>query len=201
MQKPFIVGVTGTARSGKNTFCDLLQQELLDRLKISSSQLSFAYTLRQELEDFTRYCGYSIWREEDKEKLRPLMVWYAGLKREDSKGMYFIDNLKKQVERLSSVYNVFLINDARFAAYEYDEADYCKENGILVHISKYRLPDPERSDIKWFDTPPNSTEAYNDPKIKAKSDYQISWKHQDGDVGKLTPHITKFVDWLEPKLK
>ena len=201
--EPFIISVSGMARAGKNTFCNLLQDELYNRLKLSSCQMSFAAQLRKDIEEFARFCGFDVFDEKNKEDYRPLMLWYAALKRKQTNGRYFINQLEKRINKLNNIYPVIMISDCRYAENEYDELQWSQKRGIVVHISKYKKYkkafDPH---YKKFDAPPNEFEAKNDPILKEKANYLLQWE----DVGKnnthlLNIHIQKFVDWLEPKLK
>lgn len=197
MKKPFIIGTSGIVRSGKNTFCDLLQDEFGKRFNLNSVQVSLAWQLRKDLEEFGLKHGFDVWtqKNEDKEDIRPLMLWWGTFQRKRTKGQYFINCLKKQIESLIDTYGLFLVTDCRFKEFNYDESDYIKENGVLVHVSRYDLIGGERV----FNTPPNEFEARNDPIMKQEANYIVEWENSNGDINKLKPHITKFVDWLENK--
>lgn len=197
MKKPFIVGVSGLAKSGKNSFCNLVEEELF-KTGVRAVQLSFAFQLRKDLDPLGYQHGFDVWTQgKEKEKIRPLLTWWGDFKRSRTKGRYFIDALDKQVKEFSSHSSVFLVSDLRFAQYAgYDEVNYCKDNGVVVHISKYTLPNPNDPTIKWFDTPPNKLEAENDPKIKYLADYVIEWESVEGDIEQLRSYAINFVDWL-----
>ena len=77
------------------------------------------------------------------------------------------------------------------AGNKYD--DYVKENGIAIHLTKYKLDDKFH---KIYSQPPNELEARNDPLVREAADYQIVWEDSRGDINKLQPHIIKFVDWF-----
>lgn len=203
MSKQLVIGVTGISRCGKNTFCDLLKA-FLNAKGIKTETFSFAQQLRNETSDFLdENFGFNVWDSKDKEKFRPFLVWYANLKRQESKGQYFIDKLKHTLS-LYKKEQVMLISDLRFKEFDYDELDFCKENGgVVVHISKYNIETANIQNdgpyIKAFDKPPNEFEAKNDPILKAASDYQIIWEDQGGKTENLLSHVTKFVDWLVEK--
>jgi hypothetical protein len=200
MQKPLLISCTGLASSGKNTFCDLIQKQLKDEFGTDVLQLSFAEQLRNDVGPFLQEkFDFDVWNNKDKDKFRPLLVWFGNLKRSQTFGRYFIDKVKdkfdiyKNAESLLGKRGIATISDLRFE----DELEYCKSEGVVVHISKYKLPDPERPDIKWFDFPPNEFEAKNDPILKQASDYQVCWEHQEnGDLSSLNVYVEAFVKWL-----
>lgn len=206
--QPLVISVSGLARSGKSTFCDLVSKELTSRFKLKCCQLSFATPIRVDTQDFLARCGFDVWSSVNKERFRPVLIWYASLKRKQTNGRYFIEKLKQDLEIKSAggQYNIFLISDLRFAEYSpNDEIDYCLDVGPVVHISKYQLVPynmigdcVDYSDlIRQFDIPPNEFEAKNDPLIKEKSNYRIEWEDQDRRTENLKHYITEFIDWLD----
>lgn len=194
MNKPLVIGVAGISRCGKNTFCDLLKKELEARDE-EVCNLSFALSLREETESFLKnHFNFNVWLDTDKEKFRPFLIWFSNLKREQTNGRYFIDKLNQKLLPLKDSEIIFTISDLRFAKnFEYDELDFVKEYGLVVHIRKYKM---RESAIKIFDLPPNEFEAKNDPILKSAADYLIEWQDQDGKIENLKPHVDKFVDWL-----
>lgn len=197
MNKPLLISVSGISRSGKNTFCDLLETILLQKYNLKCKHLSFAKQLRKDTEFYLmREFGFDVWDNKDKEKFRPFLVWYANLKRQNSKGLYFIEKLSKEIENLTIFdAQVLLLSDLRFAENEYDEVDFCRQNGPILHITKYSLDSVGR---KVYDTPPNEFESSNDPKIKSMSDYQIEWSEVGrGNTRLLIPYVDGFIEWLK----
>lgn len=205
MNKPFIIGISGISRSGKNTFCDLVCKTLNEKYQKLTAQMSFAHQLRLETANFlSQRFSFDVWSDKDKSKFRPFLVWYANLKREESKGRYFIDKFKEKVKVFEGTNHIIFINDLRFKQFEYDELDYVKEHGVLVHVSKYKitghLQDDLGNPVKVFDDPPNEFEAKNDPIIKAAADYKLEWIDVGKDnLDKLQPYIDNFVSWLSEK--
>ena len=205
MTPPLVISAAGFAKSGKSTFCDLVSRELEKRFKFHCCPLSFATTLRVDTQDFLEKCGFDVWKDVNKELFRPVLIWYASLKRTQTKGQYFIERLKRdfEIKAGGGYFNAFLISDLRFAEYSpNDEIDFCKQNGVVVHISRYKLAlgtgsEESNNLIKHFDLPPNEFEAKNDPLIKERADYRLEWKNENGRVENLSSHITHFIDWLE----
>lgn len=212
MNKPLLISCSGLSRSGKNTFCDLVQVEIQKRFNLKCCQLSFAYQIRLDTQDFLEKCGFDVWSSVNKELFRPVLTWYGKTRRYQSQGQFFINKVKNDLEikRTGGYYKIFLLSDLRFKEFEYDELDFCKENGIVVHLSKYKtisstLIHPitnEPATItsgKILDLPPNELEAKNDPILKQNTDYLIEWENQNGNTENLKPHIDKFVNWLSEK--
>lgn len=200
MNKPFIISCAGFSRSGKSTFCNLISKELKNRFNLKVCQFSFAHQLRLDTQEFLKKCGFDVWSDVNKEQFRPVLVWYANLMRRQTKGQYFIEKLKQNLELTSKdgYYDVFLISDLRFAEYSpNDEIDYCLNMGPVVHISRYKLvpPDPTKN----FDTSPNEFEAKNDPLIRGRANYIIEWENENGRIENLKPYIIKLVNWLSEK--
>jgi hypothetical protein len=94
-----IIGITGVARCGKDTFYAILRKYLEER-QIKSQRLAFADDLKLELNDFTKEkfkidllkCDGS-----DKELIRPLMVAYGKCRRMQTEGKYWTSLLDPKV--------------------------------------------------------------------------------------------------------
>lgn len=200
MQKSLLISCTGLASSGKNTFCDLLQKRLKENLNIDILQLSFAEQLRNDVGPFLKEkCDFDVWRNTDKDKFRPLLVWYGNLKRSQTFGKYFIDKVKvkfdiyKSEQSLLGKPGIATVSDLRFE----DELEYCKSEGVVVHISKYKILSKNAPNTKIFTSPPNEFEAKNDPILKQASDYQICWEHQENEnLLNLNNYVESFITWL-----
>lgn len=200
MQKSLLISCTGFASSGKNTFCDLFQKQLKNKLGLETLQLSFAEQLRTDVSSFLKdKCFFDVWKETDKDQFRPLLVWYGNLKRSQTFGHYFIDKVKdkfdiyKKDQSLLNKTSIGAVSDLRFE----DELDFCKSEGVVVHISKYKILSKNAPYTKIFTTPPNEFEAKNDPILKRASDYQVCWEHQEGgDLSGLNVYAEDFLNWL-----
>jgi hypothetical protein len=186
-----IIGISGVAGCGKDTFYSLLSE------KIPCERFSLADALKTEVNQWCRmhYHIDSIDCDRDqKEIIRPFLVAHGATKRKLSEGRHWIEQLNDKIVK-SSNSNLKIITDIRYDDYENDEASWVQEElgGTLVHISQYRMEDSERVYLK----PANSEEARNDPKVKEKSDYQIEWEFiKNGQIYELEPFIDNFLDWL-----
>ena len=188
MKTKKIIGISGVARSGKNLFADIASQILLEKYKLTSKSFALAYYLKKDCEEFVKEkLGLNVWSEVTSEKdiFRPLLVWYAGVKRKQSKGRHWVEMLENDIKSCES--DVKFVTDVRFSVYDKDETYWLKNemSGKLIHISKYsmlgmntnRFSEPQK--IKKYTDPANDQEMINDPAVKRCSDYQLEWE----DVG------------------
>src|SRR3990167_11070342 len=102
MKTPFLISACGLSRCGKNSFCDILAQELKQRFNLTTTQLSFALQLRKDVENFVSFCGYDVWSDSNKEMFRPLLLWYGDLKRKQTNGGYLWSRVKNQLETVNA---------------------------------------------------------------------------------------------------
>lgn len=186
-----LISAAGLATCGKNSLVKIIQ-EYYDPAAL---EVSLAEPLRSELDNFllSRF-GISAYTQDKEQKslIRPLLVSYANVHRQRTKGLYFIKKLHDKINKLSDIRRTIVISDLRFKTYHYDELDYCKENGTVIHIKKYKLLNkgPENI-IKEYITPPNETEAFNDPIISQNADYSIEWPDLSGK-GNYIEELHKF---------
>lgn len=185
------IGISGNARVGKNLFCSLVRE----RINKSSFEYSIAGLLKNELKDFI-WKNYQIdvfnCSPEDKELIRPLLVFHGKIRRKQTNGRYWIDNLDSFIHKREC--DVKMISDVRFDEYEQDEVYWVKNvlKGVLVHIKAYRKEGNELI----FTKPANQEEADNEKKLFLKSDYWLEWEYCNGDYSKLYPAIDKFIIWF-----
>lgn len=179
MSKKIYIGVSGLARVGKNLFCDIAIKQLKEKYGLSAKQFALAYELKNDCRDFVKdKLGIDVFTEKTEEKniIRPLLVWYGGVKRSQSNGAYWTTLLKNRMNADSS--EVVLVSDIRYCEYEKDEVQWIKNdlNGKLIHIRRYQyLGD----NVKVYTIPPNADEERNDPKLQRFADYELEWE----DVG------------------
>lgn len=173
MNNKKIIFVAGLSRSGKNSLCDIIKKKYVP----DAIELSFAEPLRESLKGFVKKeFNIDVYTKDFKlkELIRPLLVATAHIYRQTSGGGYFIDKLRQKIQTFDDKQTI-LVSDARFKESKYDEADFCLENGYLIHISKYFEKQGFIRKYKVFQSPPNPTEAENDPKIKKLSSYSFEW--------------------------
>jgi len=191
MSEPIYIGITGLARTGKNLFCDIATKILHDKYKLQASTYALAYELKCDCDHFIYdKLNLNVFSEitEEKNVFRPLLVWYAGVKRKQTNGRYWLELLEKRIKRENT--NVIFISDLRYCEYAKDEVYWLKNElkGKLVHVSKYTYGFPtdgrhikvvNDKTKKIYTEPPNIDESINDPKMKKYADYCMEWE----DVG------------------
>lgn len=169
--KPKIIGLTGTAKSGKDTFFNAFKSLYPSK---NIQRLSIADIIRKELDDFIYWnTGINIWNcsPKEKESIRPLMAWYGDFKRKQTEGHYFLHQLDNEIYALSSreLIDAVVITDIRFKEFEIDESDWIKKySGTLIHIQR-KLPNGE------LVMPVNDLEKLNDPILQNLADWKICW--------------------------
>jgi hypothetical protein len=186
-----IIGISGVAGSGKDTFFNLLSA------RAPCKRYSLADELKREVNQWCRM-HYGIDSQactrEEKEIIRPLLVFHGGLKRQASEGRYWIERLKDRL--VKDKFNGFkIVTDIRYDEYENDEVSWLKNelNGILVHVSQYEM----KSGRQYFRAAANPEEERNDPIIREKSDFQIEWEFiKNGQISELNSYIDNFIEWL-----
>jgi len=167
-----MIGLTGVARSGKDTFYSILQKYLEEK-NIKSQRIALADNLKKELGDFTKEkfkIDLNKCEGKDKELIRPLMVAYGKCRRVQTEGKYWTSLVETEVKNLKKDNIIPIITDVRYIEYKEDEYSWLKShNGILIHISR-------KLDDGSLIPPANIEEKSNDNKLKAVADYSISWE-------------------------
>lgn len=168
-----IIGLGGIAQSGKDFFFTNLKKTT----KRNVIRFAIADELKKELFSLIKNT-YNVdifnCSAEDKEKIRPMLLSHGKIRRNDSKGRYWINKISEKVkDAAKDEKNIVVITDIRYDEFAEDEVDWVKKelNGFFVHISKYT----EDKGAKVFGLPPNEDEAINNPKLIEKADYLIQW--------------------------
>ncbi|MAH47193.1 hypothetical protein CMI37_15305 [Candidatus Pacearchaeota archaeon] len=198
-----IIGISGVAGSGKDTFCDFLSARL------PCERYSLATELKNEVNQWCRM-HYHIdsvnCSRDEKEIIRPFLVAHGTTKRKLSDGRHWIEKLHNKVIK-GNRSKFKIITDIRYDDYENDEVSWLKNElgGILVHVSQYTIENAVHIEkpvnyigpTRRFREPANSEEARNDPNLKEKSDFQIEWEFiKNGQIEQLEPYINDFMAWL-----
>jgi hypothetical protein len=195
MSNKKVIGLSGVARAGKDTFAAILEMKLQQAGK-SVKKVSLAGPLKQQCDSFlTSNLGISAFTQvtEEKNIMRPFLVWYGDAQRKRTNGRYWIQLANKEIQE--SNYDYYIVTDIRYDAYEKDELHWLKTemDGLLCHISKWTGSEP----YTQFVPPANEHEALNDPKIRIAAHHRVQWR----DVGKMTatellndPELTEHVD-------
>jgi len=171
-----IIGVSGCARSGKDTFFNILKKYLPE-----IEQVALAYELKKDLDEFVKSkTGVSVFTDETKDKtlIRGLMVEYGKIKRQQTEGTYWTCLAQKKINDILRSDKIPVVTDIRYDIYPKDEFHWLKDqnNGVLVHVTRMFGED---------EIPPaNEEEAINNEKLKTKADFSIKWNTVD--IGQST---------------
>ena len=191
-----IVGCGGVSRSGKNSFCDLLQKKL-EIAGLTVKQFALADQLKADLYFLVKnQLNIDVYKCTGKEKLlvRPLMVDWGMIRRIQTNGQFWTGLVEDQINKCQS--DVCLVSDIRYDFYTQDEGWWIQEHmkGVLVHISRYdsKIWIGDAPAIREFIQPPNKEEAENDPKIKARADWRIEWPTLP-DLNGLEKYVDEFL--------
>lgn len=170
-----VIGISGVARSGKDTLFKCLEKILSDR-GINAQRFALADELKLHLNEFTtKYLGISAFTKDIAEKniIRGLMVEYGKTQRTRTKGQFWTNLINKKIE--DSLFNKYIpiITDIRYDEYEKDECFWLKDfwRGKLINVTRFE----KGVEI----TAPNNDELINIPKIKEKADYKFVWSTFD----------------------
>tara|TARA_B100002019_G_scaffold86192_1_gene74687 strand:- start:6268 stop:6915 length:648 start_codon:yes stop_codon:yes gene_type:complete len=185
-----LIGVSGFARSGKDTFFER-SKLLLEKHGKKAVRVAFADALKSECDELlSKYTNLSAFTEEDSEKeiVRPLLVTYGTQIRRKLNENCWIEKVQPQViEYLKSDYYVF-VTDVRFK----NEAKWINMNGgILVNIS--------REGIK----PANHEEHRQLHLMKGMINYDLYWPtYGSNDIAACDEHVFPlFNHLLKPEEK
>jgi hypothetical protein len=187
-----IIGISGLAGDGKDSLCNML------RVLFEDSGYRFErMALADELKEECREALMSMYNinpivcsREEKALIRDFLVFYAKVKREESKGTHWIGKLAKKISALpkTDVDRIICIPDIRHAQYEHDEAAWIKKNGgILIHVKKYQLEEIFTFK-KSYSIPVNNEEATHTPKLEAIADFVLEWQ----DTSPVSPESSHF---------
>jgi hypothetical protein len=167
-----MIGITGVARSGKDTFYSILAK-YFENKGFKAGRLAFADDLKKELNPFTiEKFKIDLMKctNEEKEIIRPLMVSYGKCRRSQTEGKYWTSLLDAKIKNFSKQNIIPIITDVRYIEYKEDEYSWLKNNnGILIHISR-------KLDNGNLVPPANIEEKANDNKLKAVADFSVCWE-------------------------
>ena len=174
-----IIGISGLARSGKDSFYSLAKDQMGKNKKVS--RLAFADELKEECNDFlTKNIGISPFTEASEEKkiIRPFLVTYGTHLRRKLNKRCWIDKVEDKLKRITSDY-VF-ITDVRYK----NEIDWIHElEGESVHIER-------KGNI-----PPNKEEEENDPLLKTASTHKVLWENfSEENMDIMSSHVKRILE-------
>jgi len=174
-----VLGISGVARAGKDTFASILERKLYLNNR-TVLKVSLAGPLKKDCAEFlasTIKIDASTQILAEKNLIRPLFVWYGDAQRKLTGGRYWIDKADSIIKH--SEFDYYIVTDVRYDTYEKDELYWVQKElgGVVCHVSRY-YPQPDGT--KVFVLPPNDHERENDPKVKAKADFVVEWESVEG---------------------
>jgi len=163
-----MIGITGVATSGKDTLFNFLHKKFKEK-GIQCKRYALADLLKKKIKPFIKEefnIDINNLSAKEKESIRPVLVIYGKIKREQSNGRYWIDLLDENIDKNTSIP---IVTDIRYAEYEKDELHWLinENKGFLVHISRVLNGK--------IISPANNEEAKNDAILSVKSNYKMIW--------------------------
>ncbi len=186
-----LIGITGHALSGKDTFFNLLHNTD-DRFV----RFALADKLKEDLSDLVfKQFGWDIFNLTfaQKEVIRPIMITYGQAWRKVDP-LHWVKIVEKKIDKLfrenneaglfgESLYprRVPVISDVRFE----NESHFFKEKYgdqfLLVKVIRDKAPEPPQE------------EKINQPYVDAYVDHFVSWPTVGKELDKLNTHIQDFL--------
>lgn len=171
-----VIGISGFARSGKDTFAKFTNEEFPEKTVIRS----LAYPLKKQVNPFCEFflgiSAFTEWKEH-KETIRPILIFWGQLMRKFKKD-YWLQKLSKEADSNYKSGKTTLIPDVRFL----NEAEYCKKNGLLIYVEREG------------NTPTGYIEEET-ALLKKEADLIFYWKNIDDDFNILGRQ--KVLDFLK----
>jgi hypothetical protein len=192
-----VIGISGYARSGKDTLASIMKDFLTDK-KVKTKIFSFAYALKKDIDDFClSKIGISSFSEitEMKSKIRPILIAYGQVQRNISSGTYWVNKLKPEIDMFFENNGaVAIISDLRFKEYEFDEVDFIRsyKNNMVITVSRIM-------ENGILNTAAHESESENLPRISRIADYELTW-NTNGNKNELKNQSQKCLDLLYSKL-
>ena len=159
-----MIGISGYARSGKDTFGEALVR-ILKQYGIKAKTYALATQLKKDITFLTESdFGISAFTLNDDEKkiIRPLLVGYGEAWRKANADHWvnvLFDSIKENFEFFPIITDIRYENEANFIL---------NNNGFLLNINR-SLSSEE------FIGPANEEEKLNGPKVKQKASFDLCW--------------------------
>lgn len=174
-----MIGISGFARSGKDTFGEALQK-ILANYGIKAKTYALARQLKIDIDSFTQSeFGIDAFtkNDEDKKIIRPLLVGYGEAWRIANPD-HWLEILDSNLEPRT----LPIITDIRYG----NEADYVSENkGFLLNINRV-LPDGN------FVKAANKEEENNHPIVFSKCHFDLCWNTTE-DESEIEQIVENFI--------
>lgn len=177
MDVPMIIGLTGLARCGKDTFCNYARNYLKSN-KYESQRLAFADELKKDVDSFLiEKLGISAFTENTKEKeiIRPMLTtWGTEIMRKKD-DLIWVKKVEEIINENQKNNIVSIVTDIRFP----NEIEYIhKIGGKIIHLTM------------TGNKPANDYEKKNDPLLRKNADCLVRWeRYGDEDLQKCIVHV------------
>lgn len=197
MHNKTIIGISGFARSGKDTFAKLLA-ERLEINKVKTTILSFAFSLKADIDTFClSKINISAFTEETglKSKIRPILIAYGACQRSISNGTYWLEKIKPEIDMFfNNGGNVVIVPDLRFKEYSFDEYDFIRsyESNLVLTISKTNADGTQNE-------PAHESESRNFPFFLQNADLNVNW-NSSSDPVYLNSRIDDCIQLINKKI-
>jgi hypothetical protein len=183
-----MIGISGFARSGKDTFGEALQK-ILANYGIKAKTYALAHQLKIDIAPFTQNeFGINPFTKDDEDKkiIRPLLVGYGEAWRIANPD-HWLEILDSNLEPRT----LPIITDIRYE----NEADYILENqGFLLNINRV-LSDGS------FINAANKQEEINHPSVLSRCHFNLCWNTTE-DRNEIEQIVENFIiSILEDKIK
>ena len=170
-----IIGISGYARVGKDTFGSSLCK-ILKEYGIKCETIALADSLKEKIANFIwtnfKISAYSQ-ETELKKIIRPMLVSFGESKRIQDPNFWITECEKKFISG-----TLYIITDIRYE----NEAEWIiSKNGFLLNLNR-QLPDLS------FVSSPNKEESQNAPLVQKKCSFDLTWQTVDEET------IEKIVD-------
>lgn len=172
-----LVGLCGLARSGKDSFFNIVK----DNLEGTFHRVAFADALKQELNDLLiKNAQISAFTEkkDEKEIIRPLLVTYGTHVRRRLNKNCWIERVENNAKHHLNQGKCVFVTDVR---YENELRWIHQMNGVSIYIE---TPG---------NYPKNEEEEINDPILKSHSRYLFSWEREAPSMAETPIKIKKFL--------
>ena len=169
MNTPMIIGLTGLARCGKDTFCKYARQHL-NTLGYKSHRLAFADELKKDLDAFLiEKLGISAFTEvtSEKEIIRPMLTCWGTEVIRKKDDLHWVKKVEKIINDNKKNNIVSIVTDIRFP----NEIEYIhKMGGLVIHLTM------------TGNKPANDYERENDPLLRSSANCLVEWDWYGDDA-------------------
>jgi len=161
---PPVVGISGSARSGKDTLC-LLMQKILDKHEGKNiMRAGFADAVKADLHQLlVKRAGISAYTEVEAEKklIRPLMVAYGTQLMRKMDSMHWVKRMDPSFDLAKTVKATLCITDVRYR----NEIEWIHDrNGVVIYVNQEG------------NEPANAEEKRNDKMLREHADKVLTWE-------------------------